>query len=74
MQYESMLQTLGWAAGHEQPVRISLEGGPAIVGIPTSLDTHPSALEVYLRPVGDEDTEISVSLAAIRRVELAVSH
>ena len=73
MQYEAMMQTLGWAAGHEVPVRIGVEGGASLVGVPTSLDPHPTALEVYLHPVGDENTEIAVSLAAIRSVELAVS-
>ena len=73
MQFEAIIQTLGWAAGHELPVRIGVEGGASLVGVPTSLDPHPTALEVYLHPVGDETTEIAVSLAAIRSVELAVS-
>jgi hypothetical protein len=73
MQYEAILQTLGWAAGHEVPVRLGVEGGASLVGVPTSLDPHPTALEVYLHPLGDESTEIAVSLAAIRSVELAVS-
>ena len=73
MQFEAIIQTLGWAAGHEWPVRIGVEGGASLVGVPTSLDPHPAALEVYLHPVGDETTEIAVSLAAIRSVELAVS-
>jgi hypothetical protein len=73
MQYETMMQTLGWAAGHEMPVRIDVEGGASVVGVPTSLDPHPTALEVYLHPIGDETTEIAVSLASIRYVELAVS-
>jgi hypothetical protein len=34
------------------------------------VDTHVTAHEVYLRPVGDDDTEIAVSLAAIQEVEL----
>ena len=73
MQFEAIIQTLGWAAGHELPVRIGVEGGASLVGVPTSLDPHPTALEVYLHPVGDETTEIAISLAAIRSVELAVS-
>ncbi|HEX9894300.1 MAG TPA: hypothetical protein VGA78_10275 [Gemmatimonadales bacterium] len=73
MQYEAMLQTLGWAAGHEVPVRIAVEGGALLVGVPTTLDTHPAALEVYLHPLGDDTTEIAISLASIRSVELAVS-
>jgi hypothetical protein len=35
-----------------------------------SVDTHITAHEVYLRPVGDEETEIAVSLSAIEAVEL----
>jgi hypothetical protein len=73
MQFEAMLQTLGWAAGHEMPVRIGIEGGASLIGVPTSLDPHPTALEVYIHPIGDETTEIAVSLAAIRSVDLAVS-
>lgn len=73
MQFEAMMQTLGWAAGHEVPVRIGVEGGASLVGVPTSLDPHPTALEVYLHPLGDESIEIAVSLASIRSVELAVS-
>jgi hypothetical protein len=34
------------------------------------VDTHITAHEVYLRPAGDDETEIAVSLAAIREVEL----
>jgi hypothetical protein len=40
------------------------------VGVPTSLDTHVTAHEVYLRPPGGEDTEIAVSLGDIQQVEL----
>lgn len=74
MEYQAVIETLGWAAGHELPVRVGLTGGTSIVGVPTSLDIHPTAHEVYLRPIGDEDTEIALSLAAIQTVELAVSH
>jgi hypothetical protein len=35
-----------------------------------SVDTHVTAHEVYLRPAGDDETEIAVSLAAIQAVEL----
>jgi hypothetical protein len=42
-----------------------------LVGVPTSVDTDPGALEVFLRPVGAEDVEIAVSLTDIRAVVVA---
>lgn len=74
MEYQAVIDTLGWAVGHDLPVRVALAGGESVVGVPTSLDIHPTALEVYLRPIGDQDTEIALSLASIQSVELAVSH
>jgi hypothetical protein len=51
-------------------VRISTRSKTELVGIPLSVDTHVTAHEVYLRPAGDDETEIAVSLAAIQAVEL----
>ena len=45
-------------------------GATEVVGVPTSLDTHIAAHEVYLRPLGVEDTEIALSLGDIQQVEL----
>jgi hypothetical protein len=70
MTYESIIALLGYAGGHEQLVRITTTTQAEVVGIPTSVDTHITAHEVYLRPAGDDETEIAVSLAAIREVEL----
>jgi hypothetical protein len=70
MTYENIVALLGYAGGHEQLVRITTTAQTEVVGIPVSVDTHVTAHEVYLRPAGDEDTEIAVSLAAIRAVEL----
>jgi hypothetical protein len=70
MTYEEIVQVLGWAGGQEHPVRITTTAATEVVGVPTSLDTHPAAHEVYLRPIGIDDTEIAISLAAIRQVEL----
>jgi hypothetical protein len=70
MTYEDIIALLGYAGGHEQLVRITTTTQTEVVGIPTSVDTHITAHEVYLRPAGDEETEIAVSLAAIREVEL----
>jgi hypothetical protein len=70
MTYEDIIALLGYAGGHEQLVRITTTTRTEVVGIPTSVDTHITAHEVYLRPAGDDETEIAVSLAAIREVEL----
>jgi hypothetical protein len=70
MTYENIVALLGYAGGHEQLVRITTTSETEVVGVPVSVDTHVTAHEVYLRPSGDEETEIAVSLAAIRAVEL----
>lgn len=70
MKYEDLVSLLAYAGDNEQPVRLTLEGASEVVGVPTSLDTHVTAHEVYLRPLGVEDTEIAVSLGDIRQVEL----
>jgi hypothetical protein len=71
MTYEEIVSLLGYAGGHEQPVRITTTARTEVVGIPMSVDTHVTAHEVYLRPAGsDDNTEIAVSLAAIAAVEL----
>ena len=70
MKYEDIVALLGYAGGHEQLVRITTLAQTELVGIPLSVDTHVTAHEVYLRPAGDDETEIAVSLAAIQTVEL----
>ena len=70
MTYEEIISLLGYAGGHEQLVRITTTASTEVVGIPMSVDTHVTAHEVYLRPAGDDETEIAVSLAAIQAVEL----
>jgi hypothetical protein len=70
MTYEDIISLLGYAGGHEQVVRITTVDSSEVVGIPMSVDTHVTAHEVYLRPQGSDDTEIAVSLAAIKAVEL----
>ena len=70
MTYEQIVQVLGWAGGQDHPVRIMTTQSTEVVGVPTSVDTHPAAHEVYLRPLGQDDTEIAVSLTAIESVEL----
>jgi hypothetical protein len=70
MTYEDIVALLGYAGGHDQLVRITTRTQTEVVGIPMSVDTHVTAHEVYLRPAGDDETEIAVSLAAIQAVEL----
>ncbi len=70
MTYEEIVAMLGYAGGQEQPVRIMTTEHIEVVGIPTSVDTHVTANEVFLRPLGSDDTEIAVSLGAIEVVEL----
>lgn len=68
--YDDLVSLLGYAGDNEQPVRLLLAGNSEVVGVPTSLDTHVAAHEVYLRPLGADDTEIAVSLGDIQQVEL----
>ncbi|HEX5386167.1 MAG TPA: hypothetical protein VFW66_05670 [Gemmatimonadales bacterium] len=69
MTYDEIVAALGYAGGHEQPVRIVTSDKSEVVGVPTSVDTHPTAHEVFVRPPGSE-TEIAISLGAIVSVEL----
>ena len=71
MQYQAIVELLDYAGGHDQMVRITTTDDHQVTGIPTSVDTDPDALEVYLRPVGAEDTEIAVRLTHILSVEMA---
>jgi hypothetical protein len=70
MTYEQIVAALGYAGSQERPVRIVTTDRKEITGVPTSVDTHVTAHEVYLRPIGDDSTEISMSLGAIEEVEL----
>jgi hypothetical protein len=68
--HQEIVSMLGWAAHNERTVRITTADRSEVVGVPSSLDTDPGALEVYLRPAGADDTEIVVTLTAITTVEL----
>jgi hypothetical protein len=70
MTFDEMVSLLGYAGDHDQPVRIVLSDTTEVSGVPTSLDAHVAAHEVYLRPLGIEDTEIALSLGDIQQVEL----
>jgi hypothetical protein len=68
--YDAIVELLDYAGGHEQVVRITTTGNQQVTGVPTSVDTHPTALEVFLRPIGADDTEIAVRLTDIQAVEI----
>ena len=70
MSYDEILAVLRYAGDHERQVRIVTSTSTEITGVPTSLDTHVTAHEVYLRPEPSDDTEIALSLSAIREVAL----
>ncbi len=70
MTYEEIVALLGYAGGHEHPVRITTTDRTEVIGVPTSVDTHVTAHEVFLRPQGGDRAEIAVSLGAITAVEL----
>jgi hypothetical protein len=70
MQYEEIVRVLTWAGGQLQPVRITTTSDTEVTGVPTTVDTHVTAHEVYLRVPGEDEVEIAISLGAIDRVEL----
>lgn len=70
MTYEQIVAVLGYAGSHERAVRIVTTTSQEVTGIPTSVDAHVTAHEVYLRPLGDDSIEIAMSLGSIHEVEL----
>jgi hypothetical protein len=70
MTTEAVVELLGFATGNERLVHIVLRDGTEVTGTPSSVDTHPTAFEVFLHPDGDDDTEIGVSIAAIVSAEM----
>lgn len=70
MTYDEIIRVLAYACDNDQAVRIQTADGLAVSGIPTNVDPEVAAHEVYLQLVGDEETEIVVSLAGVRSVEL----
>lgn len=71
MTTDAIVELLGYASGNDLTVRLVLRDGAEVVGIPSSVDTHLTAYEVFLHPTGDDDTEIGISLGAIVSAELA---
>ena len=70
MEYQAIVELLAYASGHERRVAITTNDEHHVVGVPTSVDDDPAAIEVFLHPVGDKDTEIAIPLTQIRKVEL----
>jgi hypothetical protein len=70
MTHEEIVEILSWAGGQELAVLITTTESAEVVGIPTSVDTHITAHEVYLRLLGGDGTEVALSLGAIRSVAL----
>lgn len=70
MEYQEILALLSYAGDHGHAVRVTTDGAAEVVGVPTSVDDHITAHEVYLRPAGSDDTEIAISLSVIRSVQL----
>ena len=70
MQIDAIIEILGFASGNDRAVRLVLEDGTEVLGVPTSVDLHPAAHEIFLKPSGDDETEIAISLGAITEAEL----
>lgn len=71
MTADAILEVLGYANGNDRLVRLVLRDGTEVLGTPSSVDTHPTAYEVFLHPAGDDETEIGVAITAIVAAELA---
>ena len=70
MTTDAIVELLGFATGNERLVRVVLRDGTEVLGVPSSVDTHPTAYEVFLHPAGDDETEIGVAIAAIVSAEM----
>lgn len=70
MQLDAIIEVLSYASGNERAVRLELRDGSEVVGLPSSVDLHPTAHEVFLTPSGNDETEIGISIGAITLAEL----
>ncbi len=70
MLLDAIIEVLSFASGNELAVRLELEDGSEVVGVPSSVDLHPTAHEVFLMPSGNDQTEIGISIHAITLAEL----
>lgn len=70
MELDAILEVLTYANSNEQSVRLTLRDGTEMVGVPSVVDTHPTAHEVYIAVGGDDDTEVGIAFEAIASAEL----
>ncbi len=70
MQLDMIQDVLRFANSNERQVRLVLRDGTELTGVPTVVDTHITAHEVYLAIGGEDDTEVGVALEAITAAEL----
>ena len=71
MPYEAIVEVLDFANGNHRPVRLTMHDGTEVFGVPSGVDPEEDAFEVFLRPAGNDETEIAISLSAITSAELA---
>jgi hypothetical protein len=70
MDLQAIIEVLSFANGNNQAVRLVLEDGTEVTGVPSSVDLQLDAHEVFLKPAGDDETEIAISIGAITSAEL----
>jgi hypothetical protein len=70
MELDAILEVLTFANSNEQSVRLTLRDGTEMIGVPSVVDTHPTAHEVYIAVGGDDDTEVGIAIEAIASAEL----
>ncbi len=70
MEFEAIVEVLRFANSNNHAVRLTLDDGTEVLGVPSSVDIELDAMEVFLRPSGDDETEIAVSLGAIHSAAL----
>jgi hypothetical protein len=70
MELDTIIEVLTFANSNEQSVRLTLRDGTEVIGIPSVVDTHPTAHEVYIAVGGDDDTEVGIAFEAIATAEL----
>ena len=70
MDIEQITEVLTYANSNDRAVRLVLEDGSEVVGVPSNVDLNVDAHEVFLKPSGDDLTEIGVSIGSITQAEL----
>lgn len=70
MELAAIVEVLRFANGNDKAVRLLMEDGTEVLGVPSSVDLELDAMEIFLKPSGDDATEIAVSLGAVATAEL----